>query len=453
MFAIPEKNYGMKPVTRSDIRSFLDEHEEYLNKYFAKFEDFEGFDQNRLIPFFWNRNRYYFFYSLYERPYESLKELAEAVTGPDLEDVPDFAAFKKQLIRSLEWQTELLLAITNIEESKQHFESINIPSQDFFDRICPFFKRRFDDSQGLKLGQLKNKGRANLLKSAPQMGKFLNQFSMLIAETHYTIYPQLHLQILLKKALELIMADSVNHDSFMENFRFRLQHITRVVFKKQTQIYALLAESHEENFLQGIADHTFWIDKNKLVLFKAVDFTWGKDVGKEFNKLIIEIEGALHRIGKEQAVGIYRARKERMLGLIVEHLQIHVVLIYEAFDWSFVLDLKDNKAWDKTCFFSMMDIKAILENLSSPMDFLKFLGEEKYLLANTTVSKYDEFHDRFVWFLRNNNSYITIGAETDVVHFPPHRWSLNHAEKTFRHLQVFYEVYYEVETKFPGTFS
>lgn len=453
MFAIPEKNYGMKPVTMSDIQSFMDDHERYLNKSFSNLEDFVGFDQNKLIPFFWNRNRYYFFYSLYERPYESWKDLAEAMTGSDLDEIPGFATFKKQLVSSLEWQTELLLAISSMEESKQHFESIYIPSQDFFDRICPFFKRQFKDSEGLKLGQLKNSGRTNLLKSATQMGKFLNQFSILIAGTHYTIYPQLHLQILLRKASGLIMADRRNNDSFMENFRFRLQQITRAVFKKQTQVYALLAESHEENFLQGIADHTFWIDKNKLILFKAADFTRGKGIGKQLNQLIVEIEEALQKIGKEQAVGIYRARRERMLGLIVEHLQIHVVLIYEAFDWPFALYLKENKAWDKTWLFSMMDIRAILENLSSPIDFLKFLGEEKYLHANATVSKYDEFHDRFVWFLHNNNSYITIGAETDVVHFPPHRWSLNHAERTFRHLHVFYDVYYEVETKFPGTFS
>ncbi|HEU4573444.1 MAG TPA: hypothetical protein VFS36_00465 [Chitinophagaceae bacterium] len=453
MFAIPERSYGSKPATMSDIQSFMDDHEGYLNKSFSNLEDFVGFDQNKLIPFFWNRNRYYFFYSLYERPYESWKELTEAMTGPDLDELPGFTAFKKQLIRSLEWQTELLLAITGMEESKQHSESIYIPSQDFIDRICPFFKNQFKDSQDLKLGQLKNIGRTNLLKSATQMGKFLNQFSIFIAGTHYTIYPQLHLQILLKEALKLIMADRRNHDSFMENFRVRLQQITRAVFKKQTQVYALLAESHEEDFLHGIADHTFWIDKNKLILFKAVDFTGGKDIGKQLNQLIIEIEGALQKIGKEQVVGIHRARKERMLGLIVEHLQIHVILIYEAFDWSFALYLKENKAWDKTYFFSMMDIRAILENLSSPIDFLKFLGEEKYLQANATVSKYDEFHDRFVWFLRNNNSYITIGTETDVVHFPPHRWSLNHAEKTFRHLHVFYDVYYEVETKFPGTFS
>lgn len=453
MFTISEKSYGVRAARRADIQLFLEHHEQYFKKSFEKLEEFDGFDQNKLIPLFWNRNCYYFYYSLYERPYESWKELTDAMSGINIDEIPDFVTFREQLVRSLEWQTELLLVITNIEESKHHFDTIYIPSQDFIDQISPFFKKEFDNSLNLKFGQLKNIGRSNLLKSATQMGKHLDQFNILIGDSRYIIYPQLHLQILLKKALEVIVACTKNHEAFMRNFRYRLHRMTAAVFKKQTQVYALLAESHKEDFLQGVADHTFWIDKNKLLLFKAVNFTRGKDTGKELNELIIGIEKALQKIGKEKAVGIYRARKERMLGLVVEHLQVYVVLIYEAFDWSFKLYLKDNEAWSRTWFFSMMDIRIILENLTSPIDFLKFLEEEKYLHENATLSKYDEFHDRFAWFLRNNNSYIAIGAETDVIHFPPYYWSLSHAEKIFRHFNVFYDIYYEVEKKFPGTFS
>lgn len=453
LLSIPGNSFSASPVTRLQFESFLDSHADYLNRSFSQIEDFEGFDQTKLIPFFWNQDRYYFFYSLYERPYESWKELTDAMTGPDFEDYPEFLSFKNLLALSLELQTSLLVEICDIGESNDQLDSMYLPSQGFIDRISMFFKNTFDGAPSIKLGQLKNAGRENLIRSASQMGKFITEFNLEINGKQYIIYPQVHLQILLRKAKELILAETRNQEAFMDNFRYRLAQITRSVFKRQNEIFALLAESHEEEFLEGIADHTFWYDSNKLVLFKAVNFCSGRQIAKEINTLILQIEKSLQKIGKENAVGIFRGRKERMLGLVVENLEIHIVLVYQSFDLSYALYLKENKVWEKAHLFSMMDMRAILENLTMPIDFLKFLEEEKYLVANATLSKYDEFQDRFVWFLRNNNSYITMGAETEVIHFPAHRWSLSYAEKMYRYLNTFYDIHYEVEQKFPNTFS
>ncbi len=455
LLSIPAGEFGTTPVSREEIKSFIESTKEELDKSFKEWEDFEGFNQNNLIPIFWNRSRYYFFYSLYERPYESWMEIIDSLNGPALEDVPTFDEIRKDLIRSLEWQTFLLETISSFSESKEDHETLFVPSQFYLDTVCPMFISEHSEVKTITLGQLRNTGRANLLKYAFQMGKFLPDFNVTIGEQQFIIYPQVHLQILVKKAIDIVTRNTNNVASFMENFRYHLAQATRAMFKKQNEVFALLPQKYKGDYLKGNADFGFWIDKNKLILFKAVTFRHGKDINKELNNLILGVEAMLKDIAKQDTIGIFRGRNEHMLGLIVENLEIQIVLVYQPFDLSFALYLKDNSAWENCHLFSMMDLRAILNNLTSPMEFLKFLGEEKYLRENATLVKNSEFQDRFIWFLQNNHSYITIGAETEKVvsYFPEHRWSLTHAEKTFRHFIAFYDIYYEVERKFPRTFS
>jgi hypothetical protein len=57
-------------LSRDDFKKFIDKYYEDSSEEMAYLEDFEPFEQNKLIPYYYNGEEKFIFYGVLERPYE-----------------------------------------------------------------------------------------------------------------------------------------------------------------------------------------------------------------------------------------------------------------------------------------------------------------------------------------------------------------------------------------------
>jgi len=449
--AIPETKYGNKNFQNEDLKTLISQTRPVFDKITSITENFAGFDQNKLIPIFWTGRTFYYFYGLYDRPYEYWKELTEIFTSDNLNKGPEYLQTKDLITDSLRWQTDLLEKITSLEESHHYTDEIYIPSKEFGEQLIPYFYRDSPMDTAITLGDLAKIGRQKLITHADQIGRFMKSDRKSTRAKTIFLYPQLHLQVLLQMSTNSILKTAEHKAAFMENFMDRLFSWSKKILKYETPIYHLLAESHREDFLASLPGPAYQFDINKLVIFTPVPFSPIQKTKSEIQSFVQNIEVLLKRIGKENAIGLARNRNERMIALFTQHIEFYIILVYEKLDFSNSIQLKKGKGWNATWLFSMIDLKAISEQLKSPIDFIKFLQEEKHLhyLSNPQ----NEFIDRFRWFLFNKNVYINNAATPEAMHFPAHQWSEWHSEEIHKKLDNDIDIYEYAEANFPGFFS
>ena len=452
LLAIPANLFNDQSLTYHHLQTLLQQLEPYLTERFEPIEDFIGFNQNKLVPLFWEGKPYFFFYALSDRPYESWKELIEMASSNELSEIDEFKLLQDLIRTSLSWQTRLLSHLASLEETKEEHNTLYLPSAIFLESIIPFFTVEGDPKTMLQLGSLKNVGTENLLDHAMAMGKYLPELYVKIKSQTFLLYPQVHYEILLSKLGEAIVRNSQHLATFMHHFRHRLAKVTYGFFKKGTQVYRLLTEARGEDLLRNIADYTFQVDDNKLVLFKAVTVSKGNKLTREINEIIQRIETVFGKVTKEEALGIDRHREERMLALVARYLEIYVILVYEPVEIKYTLRPRKSKAWNDTWIFSLMDLIAVLENLDSPIEFLKFLQEEHYLITHADVLPTNAFIDRFYQYLQNGKCYLSMSYSGGLIYFPDYLWGAWYMRKLHEYFAEFYAVHAEVEQYFPGVF-
>ncbi|MES1220967.1 MAG: hypothetical protein ABUT20_36040, partial [Bacteroidota bacterium] len=449
--AIPETKFGTKIFKNEDLKTLISQTRSVFHKITSITENFAGFDQNKLIPIFWTGRMFYYFYGLYDRPYEYWKELTEIFTSDTLNKVPEYLQIKDLITDSLRWQTDLLKKIISLDESHHRADEVYIPSQEFGEQLIPYFYRDNPSDTAISLGDLTKIERRKLITHADQIGSFMPSLFLKIGAKTIFLYPQLHLQVLLQMSTNSILKTTEHKAAFMENLTDRLFSWSKKILKHETPVYHLLAESHREDFLASLPGPAYQFDTNKLVIFTPIPFSTIQKTKSDIQTLAQNIDILLKRIGKENAIGLARNRKERMIALVTQHIEFYIILVYEKLDLSNSIQLKKGKEWNETWLFSMIDLKAISERLKSSIDFIKFLQEEKHL--HYLSKPQNEFIDRFRWFLFNRNVYINNAATPEAMHFPAHQWSEWHSEETHKKLDNDIEIYKYAEANFPGFFS
>ena len=119
LLAIPANLFNDQSLTYHHLQTLLQQLEPYLTERFEPIEDFIGFNQNKLVPLFWEGKPYFFFYALSDRPYESWKELIEMASSNELSEIDEFKLLQDLIRTSLCWQTRLLSHLASLEETKE----------------------------------------------------------------------------------------------------------------------------------------------------------------------------------------------------------------------------------------------------------------------------------------------------------------------------------------------
>ncbi len=102
---IPEKKFFNKKLDRNKFEHFIQWFEKKFSSYFYMIEDWEPFNQLKLIPIFFKGEKFHFFYGSLERPYEFYKQLQEILFLKRIDELEDY---KNEYINSLSFQTQIL---------------------------------------------------------------------------------------------------------------------------------------------------------------------------------------------------------------------------------------------------------------------------------------------------------------------------------------------------------
>lgn len=79
MFSIKDSEFEYNHLSREEYEIFLTTFDLQSQVIFSQLENWQPFEQSKLIPYFYNQKKYYFFYGDLERPYELLNRLGTLI--------------------------------------------------------------------------------------------------------------------------------------------------------------------------------------------------------------------------------------------------------------------------------------------------------------------------------------------------------------------------------------
>ena len=183
LLSIPENYFSDSPLPRSKFEHFIKWFEKKYSQSFFMMEDWEPFNQTQLIPIFFEKKRYYFYYGASERPYEAIRQFQEILFTKDIIELENT---KKEFLVSLNIQTKILELITKDSESNIKTEQMYIPTLKSFNRYSDIFRIKTI-----------NKKYLHSAKTNYEMG--INNFNGLYTEINnefFILPPQCHIETL-----------------------------------------------------------------------------------------------------------------------------------------------------------------------------------------------------------------------------------------------------------------
>lgn len=428
------------------INSFMHDFEVKSSGFFI--EDFTPFDQLNLIPYFFQGNKFYYFQGLTGRTYEILKKLERIYIFQDAPDFSEFNIIKSILIQILNFQTNLINNLKNLQESKKQSKNIYVPTLNFFSVFEPLLKIKkesvLDSILVLKVETL----REDISKIYNKIinGNYFNGLYIQASDNEFFfMLPQAQVEILFS-IFKNIVIKSLKREQISNYIGANLlRHLTFAcgrLFGRDNLILNIY-DSSEKLITQNIGLITIF--DNYLFLYNSVETF-------EENKLSEEINRAYKILN--DAVKIIKNREKILLdndsGFYIEvpvnELKIFKFVIYEEMDLNVSLtDLQIDNIPENQ-LFSMMDILIMLELLSSGLILIKYLGErEKYLKNLFTIDGINFF----ALFLKNNESLPDYGAVKIMI--DPHLWTNFYNEYLYNKFQD--NIYELIELEYPNRYN
>ena len=202
LISCESEEFKRKEIDYGNLTDFISKFKEDTDSIFFIIEDFHPYSQLKLIPYFYNREKYYFFHGQTERTYELLRILEKIYILNIDEDHPELSLIRELFIQMLKYQTTMLTKLVNIDESNVKQElGIYMPSLNFFNEMEDIVKveeeKILDSRFTLELGTIEE----DLVTGFNKIlyGGFFNKFYVKLSEIEYSLFlPHLHIEILFK---------------------------------------------------------------------------------------------------------------------------------------------------------------------------------------------------------------------------------------------------------------
>jgi len=391
-FAIEKSEFLNKKTKRTDIIKFFKTIKEDFDKMFLMVEDYTPFNQNKLIPLFINRKKYYFFYGLIENPYTRINVLSNIIN--DLEEYPFFEDYKKSFFNSLLFQTNILTQLIKDEESQKEIEDIYIPSQKYFDRhSTTLMSKNSDIKFHCELGCLKSK-KDTLINDCfnfrtPYL--FQSVFAKINDKT-FIILPHFHIEYFGYNFKSIINNQENYNNVWSEigkQFKRRVDILCTKFFNINTKVFEIYANKNsKENLLikYDIAS-CFLVDQNKLLVFKTIKHKENKDyssTNETFNTSKNELKEFNKEISESSEIGFNIYSYNHIFGIKTENLEIWNILINENISLEQDAVFLD-KSGENEHFVEVGDLAFLFDKFfefrnDAPIHFIKFLQNDRDLM-------------------------------------------------------------------------
>ena len=440
LLSIHPDAFANKTFLRTDCERLLNSLEENYGAYFVSIEDFVPFDQLKLIPYFYKGSKYYFYYSIYESPYEELENFENIYLKTNSDTViPDLEAIRSSFKVSLEFQTLLLNAISPIEESKISREEVYVPSQAYFDAVMSCFEI--------------NQSHQTLLESMPTLnvGDF-NSIQTELADKvlDYSIYdtfkvqssngkilflwPGRHIDVLHTFAFNLIKnsQDKTIVEAIQKNCQRRLIKVCRRFFTIRGSLIGLYDQSSTDNVLKNL-DFAGVTDGGKILLFKLLSVNTGKTLDEQLAKASLEVQQIVKHIKHGDFIGLrYANNPQKIPAIPTAVAEIYTIYIIPKLTLEpIVFSLPESLEGKNSFVLILNDASRVFELISSPLAFIKFLRDDDELRQNTRILNTD-FLDRFICYIDTGNTFFQQGRPYTLALFEPHSWSNYYFEKLYK---------------------
>lgn len=454
LLSIPSKEFG-KEIADYDSVFFLFENiSEYYEELFSTFEDFEGYDQTKLIPLFFKRKKYFFFYGNLERPYEEWMRVTEIYFYNDTSK--ELLSLEEDMLSSLSFQTRLLNQMIVIEESFIKTDGFYVPSQIYFDKLNPLFKMGYqtlDESRmkPMKLGELVGCSADTVLNKTISTELFSSTYLKDGHDTYY-FYPQTHTKILLDSGRRKMQKSSaLSHAGYL-SFKSRLSDLCLKFFGSYNCVAALLEKGSNENLIDGLIDFAVIVDSTKIFLFSACKYGFTEDISKILKKHTDYLIKLRKRIKNNEIIGIAEYDNRVPYGVYTKELEIWLIPVYEPLTFNLLAGFGDKSSdYDHIALYQHRDLRMVFEKIGDPFDFMKFVKEDDELKRKVTFNFMGEFMDKFSFYMGNGKSFSRSGVQFSGINFVPHIWSEEIFNELYeKHLDDIYE---EIETKIPNFFN
>jgi len=426
--------------TKFDYKSFseyINEFKENSDAYFFYSEDYIPFSQLKLIPYFFERNKFFFFYGQSERPYELLRNL-EKIFIFDTRDYAVFLLMRGIFIQVLNYHTSLLKKLCEIEESKVVLkDNIYLPSPSFYNQIEDLILIKEQEILDSRFTHEIGSSKKNIAKNLEQIiyGNFFKDIYIKFSDGLYAlIFPELHIEIMYN-IFNKIVKRSNNQDIIEKCIQTNISNIIQNELSylfDYNNIYENIISKSGKKFAENI-DFIILFQRN-LFLIKIADL-FSKKV---LDSRISESYSTLDMLVQDIKNDIFTEFK-------VNHIKIYKIIIFESLEMAPHTISFNFERNSQMTVFSIMDFISILQFSESPLSFLKFL-EEKYSIRN--LRTIDEINI-FALFLQNNESIPSLGVDIQTIY--PHLWS--HFYDNYLYNKDQDSIYELIEREFPNKFN
>ncbi|TAJ49985.1 MAG: hypothetical protein EPO58_14065 [Chitinophagaceae bacterium] len=446
LLGIPETTFKKRTPGQSDIIFLFEKIRAQHDRDFGEIEDFLGFPQQKLIPLFYEQKMYHIFYSTFERPIENWQQLIDiTVTTKNANNI--LSGFNEALSQSLQWQTDLLKCILIQDGVDNDFDEPYIPDEIFLESITPYFKaesdhiRMFFDPEAIAHLQ-----EDDLLELAPNTGNLFNGLFVIIASKLYWVLPQVHYSVLSYYLAVIVNTDNaVRNDCWLGLYK-RCQRQLLSAFHKSRRVVAITTpEQHE---LLCAPELIFLFDLNKIFHFEIIPHSHVESVSRTIEACHDATEGIMKEINSLETVVVFPAEEKVGMGILPENLEFHIIYVMENLQSNYTYEMKPGGSNWSYWYFEFGDLKQVLEMLETPLEFYKFLCEDKWLLEYCEMPSGSEFMDRFICYFKNGRTYSRMAELPDLIYFKHHQWSSHYHHKTFEQYTDNPKLYEEMALRF-----
>lgn len=448
LISCENKEFKRNEMDYRNLSKFISKFKEDTDSLFFRIEDFHPFSQLKLIPYFYDREKYFFFYGQTERTYELLKILEKIYIFNTNEDHPEFSLIKDLFIQMLKHQTTILTKLVKIDESTIKQEPIiYVPSLNFFKEIENLIMIKeesiLDSRFILELGTIKRGLETEFDKIL--YGGFFNKFYLKLSDTEFTlILPHIQIEILFK-IFEEIVKKSDNNDTLVKLIEDNLLHVLRNLFRyffRSTKLIEFIFNVKGEKITDE--NDLIVLYENNLILFNIINLFSDKNISTRLNNCFERLNKTSEIIKKKPNI-VLKFHKSYGYKVPVKDIRILKIILYESIDLSPKLIEFSFQTDMEMSVFSIMDLISIFELSSSPLSFLKFI-EEKY---NSEIFITFDQINIFATFYINNKSLPALGI--DMITIDPHMWSDFFNKYLFNKYQD--SIYELIEREFPNKFN
>jgi len=392
LLAIEEDKFLNEELTKEKFEEFIAWFEKEYSSHFVMMEDFEPFQQTKLIPLFLDGKKYYFFYGSLERPYEVLKQFYDIVFSVEIEELNNI---KSDFLFSLQRQTDILIELTNDDEARLEATSMYIPTLEFFNKYKSFF-----EVQNIDKNYLHNSKKISPVTEIEKMYDF-----GIDKETDKIDIPQLDIDdIDLDDSLYFYemgmnnfnglhtkIADEYFYLPFETHTETFYSIVEHIIYNNQFQSLDMLNNSMHQRMIKmlsyffgkkqlsmGLMDnakivHSKYfdvisqIDKNKTILFKFISHS--DDLFNSINNVARQSFEELDSLKQVNELFAFRYLNEN--GIEVSQVatnisEVKIIIIFEKLTLNYMLNIDEDWKAKNIFIYNSLDITPPTKHINHP---------------------------------------------------------------------------------------